>query len=124
MDNQPKIEYQYPYFESYLQPNGALLVDRACHACFYYGMLAARSLAAIGESNESQVLLYKVGDTPPDWLEANLGNIAKGVAALYVLESPDDFLRFRREAWAQMSALGVEVPEYVFRVVPGKIVAH
>lgn len=121
---QRRINYEYPFFESYLEPNGALNLDPACHACFYYGMLAAKAISMIGDSNESQMILYKVGETPPPWMEANLGNIARGVATMYALNSPEDFLKFRAEAWAQAKMLGVEIPEYVFRVSPDTIIKH
>lgn len=121
---QRRIVYDFPFFESYVEPNGALTIDPACHACFYYGMLAAKAIDMIGPSNESQVILYKVGDTPPPWMEANLANIARGVAAMYALKSPDDFLNYRANAWAQAKMLGVEIPEFVFRVAPHTIIAH
>lgn len=122
--DQPTIEYEYPFFESYLEPNGALGIDRACHACFYYGMLATKAIDMIGTSNESQIILYKVGETPPEWLTANLGNIARGVALMYALESPEDFLKYKREAWLQAKMLGVEIPEVVFRVAPHTVIQH
>jgi hypothetical protein len=121
---QKRIAYEYPIFENYLEPNGALTLDPACHACFYYGMLAAKALDVIGTSNESQMILYKVGETPAEWMTANLGNIARGVAQMYALESPEVFLKYRKEAWLQASMLGVNIPEYVFRVGPGTVIAH
>lgn len=121
---QKRIVYEYPFFESYLEPNGALNIIPACHACFYYGMLAAKAIAMIGDSNESQILVYKVGDTPPPWMEANLGNIARGVAMMYALDSPEDFLKFKSEAWAQAKLLGVEIPAYVFNVSPATVIKH
>lgn len=124
MADQPTISYEYPFFESYIEPNGALNIQPACHACFYYGMLAAKAIAMIGTSNESQIIVYKVGDTPPEWMTANLGNIARGVATMYALNSPEDFLKFRAEAWAQAKMLGVDIPEYVFRVAPDTIIQH
>jgi hypothetical protein len=122
MADQPTISYEFPYFECYLEPNGALKLDVACHACFYYGMLAAKAIQLQGSGIESQVIVYKVGDTPPPWFEANLANIAKGVATMYALENPDSFLMFKKEAWAQAKMIGVEIPEIVFRVRPGLVI--
>jgi hypothetical protein len=115
----PELQYEYPYFESYLEPNGALKIDRACHACLYYAMLATKAIQLHGDGMDSQTIVYKVGDTPPPWFEANLANIAKGVAILYALESPEVFLAYKKEAWYQAKMLGVDVPEIVFRVAPG-----
>lgn len=122
MADQPTITYEYPFFEIYLEPKGALTLDPACHACFYYGMLAAKAIALQGDGMDSQMIVYKVGETPPPWFEANLQQIAKGVALMYALESPDSFLPFRKEAWAQAKMLGVEIPEIVFRVRPGLVI--
>lgn len=122
MADQPSITYEYPYFECYLEPNGALKIDRACHACFYYAMLAAKAIQLQGDGIESQTIIYKVGDTPPPWFEANLANLAKSVAIMYALENPDSFMNYKKEAWYQAQQLGVDVPEYVFNVRPGFIV--
>ena len=123
MTDQPTIEYEYPYFDSYLEPHGVLKIDRACHACFYYGMLAAKAIQLQGDGMDSQTIVYKVGDTPPPWYEARLDNLARSVAILYALESPDVFLAYKREAWVQAMQLGYNIPEIVFRVRPG-IVIH
>ncbi|MGL5935905.1 MAG: hypothetical protein ACRCZI_09825 [Cetobacterium sp.] len=117
-----RLSYEYPFFESYLEPNGALTLDPACHACFYYGMLAAKAIQLQGTGINSQIIEYKVGDAPPPWFEANLANIARGVALMYALENPDAFLQYKKEAWIQAMFLGVEIPEIVFRVSPGIIV--
>lgn len=119
-----RINYEYPFFESYVEPNGALTIDRACHACFYYAMLATKAIGMIGDSNESQIILYKVGDTPPPWLTANLGNIAKSVALIYALDSPEDFLKFKARAWMQGKLLGVEMPDVIFRAAPDTVIQH
>lgn len=110
-----RIVYEYPYFEIYLEPHGALKIDRECHACFYYGMLAHQArLAASG----TQMLLYEVGHTPPDWLIPQDAAIAKSVALIYALESPDNFLQFKKEAWLQAKMLGHELDPAIFRVTP------
>jgi hypothetical protein len=119
MSNQPTIVYEYPYFESYVEPNGTLKIDRACHACFYYAMLAAKAIQLQGDGIESQTIVYKVGEAPPPWYEANLANIAKSVALLYELENPDVFLAYKKEAWYQGQLIGVDMPEIIFRVRPG-----
>lgn len=119
-----KIQYNYPMFEDFIEPKGALTLDKRCHACFYYGMLAAKARYLAGDGPESQIISYKVGDTPPEWMESRDVELARSIAILYGLESPDDFLRFRKEAWAQAALLGIDIPEVVFRVSPGKSSKH
>lgn len=117
-----RLVYEYPYFVTHLAPNGFLTVAKECHACFYYGMLANQAIALQGKGPESQTIVYKVGDTPPPWFDALLPNIARSVAIIYGLESPDSFLPYKKEAWAQAKSLGFDIPEIVFRVRPGIIV--
>lgn len=119
-----RITYDYPMFEDYIQPKGTLNRDPACHACFYYGMLAHKARLLAGENLESQVILYKVGETPPEWMVPRDVEIARSVALIYALESPEDFLKYKREAWAQAKIIGVEIPPEVFLVSPGKEVKH
>ena len=113
-----RIVYEYPFFENYVEPQGALTLDPASHACFYYGMLAQQARERAGTGPESQMLVYEVGHTPPDWLVPRDAEIAKSVALIYALNSPDDFLKFRKEAWTQAQMLGVAINPDVFRVTP------
>lgn len=113
------IDYEYPFFTEYLQPKGALTLDKGCHACFYYAMLAMKARALAGNGPDSQIISYKVGETPPEWMESRDEELAKSVALIYGLESPDAFLCFRKEAWTQAAGLGIHVPLEVFLVKPG-----
>ena len=114
-----RINYEYPYYEQFVEPRGALTMDPACHACFYYGMLAFKARLNAGNI-ESQTIVYKVGETPSLWREPRDAEIAKSVALIYALESPDDFLKFRAQAWAQAKMLGVELPVDIFTVTPDR----
>lgn len=124
MDKSPdpvnlRIQYLYPMFPDYVTPNGALTLQKECHACFYYALLAAKARGLVGEGPDSQIIQYRVGDTPPEWMESRDEEIARSIAILYGLESPDEFLRFRKEAWTQAMLLGVELPREIFEVRPG-----
>jgi len=115
-----RIAYEYPYFEEYLEPHGALTIERECHACFYYGMLAHKARLMAGSGPESQTIVYKVGDTLPTWLTPRDAEIARSVALMYVLDSPEQFLRFKKNAWVQAKMLGVEIDPVVFEVTPDR----
>jgi hypothetical protein len=118
---QKKLNYEYPYFEDYLEPNGALCVNRECHACFYYGMLAWKARGNAGPI-DSQIIQYKVGEEIPLWREPRDAEIATSVAIIYGLESPDKFLIYKKRAWAQAKLLGFELPADIFDVSPKRII--
>lgn len=120
------VHYEYPFFEDYLEPKGALAINKESHACFYYAMLAAKARGLAGTGPESQIITYKVGETPPDWMESRDEEIAKSVALIYGLESPDKFLKadWKKRAWAQAKQLGVEIPDEVWEVRPGARRVH
>lgn len=126
MTQPPKgsISYNYPIFEDYIAPKGALTLDKRCHACFWYGMLAQRARAAVGSGIDSQIIEYKVGELPPEWMESRDEEIARSVAIIYGLESPDEFLVYKKEAWAQAYLLGITIDEQVFLVRPGVARLH
>jgi hypothetical protein len=112
------IAYEYPYFADYIEPKGALSIDRASHACFYYGILALRSRETAGSSIDSQIIEYNIHETPEPWMEPRDVEIARGVALMYALNSPDDFLQHRARAWEQARRLGIDIPEEIFTVHP------
>lgn len=116
------LHYDYPIYTQLIQPNGSLTMDKECHACFYYTILAmkARSLHAGGIQN--QIIEYRVGASlaeMPQWHESRDEEIARSVALIYGLESPDEFLKFKKEAWHQATQLGVNVEPAIYDVRPG-----
>lgn len=115
-----RLDYEYPFFEEYLEPNGALTVNRECHACFYYAMLAWKARGNAGPI-DSQIIVYKVGDTPAPWRESRDSEIAYSVAIMYGLESPDKFLIYKKRVWAQGKMLGIEFPVDLFTVGPKRV---
>lgn len=112
-----RIVYEYPFFEDMVEPHGALAINKECHACFYYAMLAWKARGNAGPI-ENQIIEYKVGETPPEWREQRDSEIAYSVALMYGLENPDKFLIYKKRAWAQAKMLGVELPMEIFNVAP------
>lgn len=115
-----KLNYEFPYFEDYVEPKGALNLDRASHACFYFAMLAWKARGNAGPI-DMQIIEYKVGETPPAWREDRTEEIARSVAIMYALESPEDFLKYKKEAWYQARLLGLTLPADIFDV-PNRII--
>lgn len=123
-----KINYEYPFFADYIEPKGALAINKESHACFYYVMLAMKARALVGSGIDSQIIEYEVGTTPPAWMESRDEELARSVALVYGLESPDDFLKrpWKARAWAQAKELGLDVQEVtkVLGVRPGVARIH
>lgn len=115
------LNYEYPFYEDYLEPKGALCINRECHACFHYAMLAYKARLNAGPI-ENQIIEYKVGDTPPLWRESRDSEIAYSVALIYGLESPDKFLVYKKRAWAQAKQLGIDLPAEIFDVGPKRVI--
>lgn len=108
-------------YEDLLEPNGALIPDKRCHACWTYTRKAmkARELHAGGIQN--QMIEYKVSDGAPDWYESRDEEIARSTALIYGLASPDDFLKddFKKRCWAQAQMLGLHIELEIYNVRPG-----
>lgn len=116
-----KLHYEYPFFEDFVEPNGALTLDKRSHACFYYTRLAMRARYLHAGGIENQIIEVKVGDeNDTHWHESRDEEIARSVAIIYGLESPDEFLKFKAQAWAQaVHFLGLPVDERIYDVRPG-----
>lgn len=114
------LHYEYPMYMDYVEPAGALTIDKRSHACFHYTKLAMRARYLHNGGIENQQITYKVGEAPPDYHESRDEEIARSVAILYGLESPDEFLKFKDRAWAQATQfLGLPVELEIYNVRPG-----
>lgn len=115
-----RLNYEYPYYEDYVEPKGALSIDKRSHACFHYCRLAMKARGNVIGGIENQIIQYRIGDTPAEWRESRDLEIAKGVALMYGLENPGEFLHdeWRRRVWAQTQILGVYLDEAVLRLDP------
>lgn len=115
------LHYEYPMYMEYIEPNGALNLDKRSHACFHYTKLAMRARALHAGGIENQIIQVRVGDeNDTHWHESRDEEIARSVAIIYGLESPDEFLKFKKEAWTQATQfLGLTVNLEIYRVTPG-----
>lgn len=116
-----KLNYQYPFFADLVEPHGMLALDKRSHACWYYTVLAMRARGIHAGGIDNQIIQYKVGETPPEWHESRDEEIARSVAIIYGLESPDEFLKqeWKKRAWAQAQALGARINLDIYSVRPG-----
>lgn len=121
-----KINYEYPMFSDYIEPKGALAINKESHACFYYLVLAIKARAAAGKGIDSQIIEYEVGHVAPLWMESRDEEIARSVALIYGLESPEAFLKtpWKKRAWTQAQALGFQFDSEILNVRPGAPKIH
>lgn len=116
-----KIQYEYPLFEDLVEPHGALSMDKRSHACWDYTRKAMRARELHNGGIQNQIIQYKVGEQVPEWYESHDEEIAKSVALIYGLDSPEEFLKteWKKRAWAQAQMLGLRVEETIYDVRPG-----
>lgn len=123
-----KVNYEYPMFSDYVEPKGALAINKESHACFYYLMLALKARGLVGDGIDSQIIQYRVGETAPEWMESRDEELAKSVAIIYGLESPEAFLKgdWKKRAWTQAVSLGIDgqAATQVLLVRPGVTRKH
>ncbi len=105
-----KIKYQYPYFVDLIQPNGHLVRDKACHACWYFYALAEKARRTVGNSIDDQIILED-----QLWMNKEYTGIAWGVVKLYQLESPDDFQKYWPLIEQQAKALDYPPPHQEYK---------
>ncbi len=102
-------------FRDQIEPKGRLVIAKECHACWYYFMLAYSSWESAGDGPESQIITVDPALQTPEWMERRFDQIARTVAMIYQLDSPEAFLPYfpivEREA-KRMSPFGeaFEIP--------------
>lgn len=116
-----KATYEYSMFMDLLEPQGALSLDKRCHACWDYTRKAMRARELHAGGIEHQVILYKVSEGEAGWHESRDEEIARSVAIIYGLETPDEFLKddFKKRCWVQAQMLGLHVELEIYNVRPG-----
>lgn len=107
-------------FPDLTQPNGFLDPSPGCQACWYFYGCAEKVRRNSGTSIDQQIIVVDSGqDNSVMWMNKPYENMARSVALLYGLESPDDFQRF----WplvilqaASMEGYPPPHPEYTGRI--------
>lgn len=117
--NQPKVAFKYPVFPDHTVPVGALPNEVAAQACFYFYLLAQKIREKVGDSIDDQFGVLE-GER---WMDKHYVQLARSIATLYGLESPDDFARFWTEVKQEAFICGLPIPhdEYT-RLTPRSII--
>ncbi len=110
------------YFRDHVAPTGYLTHDMACHACWYYFMLATNAKTAVGKGPEDQIIEYNAESLTdvPLWQDTHFNQQAKSVAFLYGLESPDEMFKFWPNVKMECFRLGFPPPAYEIMNLSGQ----
>lgn len=100
------------FFKDHLPPEGYLTEDMACHACWYYFMIATNAKAGVGKGPEDQTIEYNAEAMTdvPLWRDKYYNQQAKSIAFLYGLESPDAMFKFWPNVKMECFRLGFAPP--------------
>lgn len=102
------------HFAAHEEPVGYLTRDKACHACWWYYVLAQQNKEKVGDSIDDQFGVIE-GNL---WLNKNYEDLARSVCLMYGLDSPDDFMKYWDVVAAEASRCKLPIPkgEYMKRV--------
>ena len=110
------LHYDRPIFPDHTFPKGLLIRDEACQACWFYAMLAFKNYMQYAGGHENKIITVNAYDNEfLPWNEIRFANIARSVAIIYGLESPDVFLRYADVVQREAARLHIELPEEVWR---------
>lgn len=110
------LHYNRPMFEDQMIPKGHLTMDIRSHACWYYACLAEKNRLRVGRGPEDQIITYDAENNERAVYEnKNFKAIAKSVATIYGLESPDEFLRFRPVVEQEAQRLDITFGDEIWR---------
>lgn len=102
-----------PSFPDLTLPRGFLSKEPACQACWYFYTLAEKNRLQVGDGPESQTLY-----DDELWMDKRYASIAKAVAMLYGLDSPEEWQPYWGTIKRQAISLGYGEPhpEYMRNV--------
>lgn len=114
--NKDSLHYNRPMFEDQMLPHGYLTLDIRSHACWYYAMLAEKNRLRVGRGPEDQIITYDAENNERAVFEnKNYKAIAKSVALIYGLESPDEFLRYEDVVRKEGKRIGITFGDEIWR---------
>lgn len=101
-----KLHYNFETYPQLTHPNGFLPDDKRAQACWFFYLMAQSAKETVGDGPESQIILEE-----DMWMDTHYENQARSVAAIYQLESPDEFLKFFKFVEKQAIALSLPRPD-------------
>jgi hypothetical protein len=113
-----RIAFQYHTYPSHTVPYGALPDEKGAQACWFFYTRAQAMKEKVGDSTEDQILLE--GEL---WMDKRYVELARSVALVYGLDSPDEFAKFWQYVQQEAYVCGLPTPaqEYM-RLAPGIVI--
>ncbi len=114
-----KMALRFPTYPDLTTPNGELPDDKRAQACWYFYTLAQNLWEKLGKSTEDQFGLLD-GEL---WMDPHYVQLARSIANLYSLESPDEFAKFWPYVDRQCVVLGFPKPKSEY-MNPLRVIIH
>ena len=105
-----KITFNPKVYPDLTRPQGLLVRDMACQACWTFFTLAEKMRHTVGDGAASQILI----EGEP-WMDKRYEQLATSVALQYGLSSPDEWERFWPLVERQAVELGFNPPAQEYR---------
>jgi hypothetical protein len=102
-----KLSLNYPIYPDLTHPKGFLSRDLRAQACWYFYTLAEKMRVKVGDGIESQMGTLLEGEL---WMETRYEQLARSVAMIYKLESPDEFMKAWDQVKQQAESMGYPTP--------------
>lgn len=117
----PQITLRPFIYPDLTKPKGYLSRDMRSQACWYFYTLAQNLYEKVGKTVEDQFAVLE-GNL---WMDKRYVPVAKAVAILYSLPSPDEFAKAWQEVVEQAISMSLPEPkaEYM-RLAPGLKVGY
>ena len=103
--SKPQIKFEYHTYPGITHPNGWLPRDKRAQACWFFYLSAQATKEIVGTGTESQIILE--GDL---WMDPRYEQIARTVALIYGIDSPDEMFKFWPYVIKQAAELGLPIP--------------
>lgn len=113
------MQLNYPVYPDLTHPKGFLPDDKRAQACWYFYTLAQQLKERLGTSVDDQFGILEGNK----WMDPHYAQLARSVARIYALESPDEFAKFWRYVKQQAESLGYPTPAAVY-MNPLQVVIH
>lgn len=105
-----KMTLNYFLFPQHTEPKGMLESDLRCQACWYFYVLAQKQYEKVGFSIDDQFGLLE-GNL---WMDTHYEQTARTVAAMYNLDSPDEFAKAWPHVILEASRCGLPKPKNAY----------
>ena len=113
------MQLNYPVYPDLTHPHGHLPQDKRAQACWYFYTLAQQLYERLGKSTEDQ---FGILEGNP-WMDPHYAQLARSIARLYSLDSPDEFMKFWYNVEKQAESMGYPAPAHVYKK-PLQVILH